>query len=336
MRVYVGRVLRVKTGGPISDPVPHNPNNNNPHTPKQPSQNQVVRAQCLDYFTQLRASLREQDIIFRFESSMEFGQGERALLDQLCLQMGFPRGAQDDLPAYLSGENPLVLDNFPELGFFRDIVYLFKALLAPSSDALPDLRPWRARDAALAWGYKADSGGFSVRGFGGKLKCAAFVKPEDLVNKGGFLTRLKGVFGLSKPRAPLSGADPSNLVGEKVETEDDVLHIKSLPTFDGRISPRQTELLLQYLTVPYLRIPLVLQFFACQEHIAALGCEQLQEVLDACLFEPGQWQAEYAKEVRTVCWCWLWCGLWVVGSKDARTCARTHAPPRPVVVSLPV
>jgi len=258
---------------------------------------QVVRSQCLDYFTQLRNSLREQDIIFRFESSMEFGQGERALLDQLCLQMGFPR---DDLASFLSGENPLVLDNFPELGFFRDIVYLFKALLAPSSESLPDLRPWRARDAALGWSYKADGGGFSVRGFGSKLKCAAFVKPEDLVNKGGFLTRLKGVFGLSKPRAPLSGADPSNLVGEKVETEDDVLHIKSLPTFEGRISPRQTELLLQYLTVPYLRIPLVLQFFACQEHIAALGCEQLQEVLDACLFEPGQWQADYAKEVPAV------------------------------------
>lgn len=254
--------------------------------------------QCLDYFTQLRNSLREQDIIFRFEASMEFGVGECALLDQLCLQMGFPR---DDLPAYLSGENPLVLDNFPELGFFRDIVYLFKALLAPSSESLPELRPWRARDAALSWAYKqADGGGLTVRGFGGKLKCAAFVKPEDLVNKGGFLTRLKGVFGLSKPRAPLSGADPSNLVGEKVETEDDVLHIKSLPTFENRISPRQTELLLQYLTVPYLRIPLVLQFFACQEHVAALGSEALQEVLDACLFEPGQWQAEHAKEVPAV------------------------------------
>lgn len=40
---------------------------------------------------------------------------------------------------------------------------------------------------------------------------------------------------------------------------DDVLHIRQLPTFDGRISARQCELLLQYLTVPYLRIPLVLQ-----------------------------------------------------------------------------
>jgi hypothetical protein len=31
----------------------------------------------------------------------------------------------------------------------------------------------------------------------------------------------------------------------------------SLPTFGGRLSARQAELLLSYLTVPYLRIPLV-------------------------------------------------------------------------------
>lgn len=43
-------------------------------------------------------------------------------------QMGFPR---DDLASYLSGATPLVLDNFPELGFFRDIVYLFKVKPKP-------------------------------------------------------------------------------------------------------------------------------------------------------------------------------------------------------------
>ena len=61
---------------------------------------------------------------------------------------------------------------------------------------------------------------------------------------------------------------------------EDVLHIRQLPDFDRRISPRSCELLLQYLTVPYLRIPLVLQFFAQQEHITALSCPELQEVSD--------------------------------------------------------
>lgn len=83
------------------------------------------------------------------------------------------------------------------------------------------------------------------------------------------------------------------------KTTDDVLHIRSLPTFDNRISPRNCELLLQYLTVPYLRIPLVLQFFARHEHVTALACNTLQEVLDSCLFEPGQWQADLSKAVPT-------------------------------------
>jgi hypothetical protein len=48
---------------------------------------QVVRSQCLDYFTQLRLSLKDENIIFRFESSLDFGVGEKALLDQLCLQV---------------------------------------------------------------------------------------------------------------------------------------------------------------------------------------------------------------------------------------------------------
>lgn len=35
-----------------------------------------------------------------------------------------------------------------------------------------------------------------------------------------------------------------------IKTEDDVLHVKELPHFNGRISPSQAELLVQYLTVP--------------------------------------------------------------------------------------
>ena len=46
--------------------------------------------------------------------------------------------------------------------------------------------------------------------------------------------------------------------GKQVETEDDVLHIQELPDFGGRIAKRDSELLVQYLLVPYLRIPLVI------------------------------------------------------------------------------
>ena len=40
------------------------------------------------------------------------------------------------------------------------------------------------------------------------------------------------------------------------------LHTRNLPDFDGALSQRDSELLLSYLTVPYLRLPLVVSFFA--------------------------------------------------------------------------
>ena len=53
------------------------------------------------------------------------------------------------------------------------------------------------------------------------------------------------------------------------------LHLRRLPDFDGRLRPHGIELLLQYLTVPYLRIPLVLDFFS-EDTIYALQSAKLQ------------------------------------------------------------
>lgn len=62
-----------------------------------------------------------------------------------------------------------------------------------------------------------------------------------------------------RPRALPSGANPGVLAGQECETEDDVLHLKTPPTFDNTLRAPDSELLLTLLTAPYLRIPLVLQ-----------------------------------------------------------------------------
>ncbi len=67
----------------------------------------------------------------------------------------------------------------------------------------------------------------------------------------------------------------------------------------GALRPPEAELLLSYLTVPYLRVPLLLRFFAQPSHIHALGSVRLQAALDAALFEPGLWQAEAKKALPT-------------------------------------
>lgn len=133
---------------------------------------------------------------------------------------------------------------------------------------------------------------------------------EATTNAGRVLKKLQAAFAGAKPRAPPSGADASHLCGEVVNGEDDVLHLRALPGNLGAtadevaleaaslagepppswaLPPRDVERLLCYLTVPYLRLPLVLRFFADPEKFKALRDVRLRQTLDAVLFEPGPW-----------------------------------------------
>jgi hypothetical protein len=275
----------------------------------------IVRTQVLDYFTQMQQVVPRDHVVFQFESSMQFGAAERDLLNQVCLQMAYPRSSEL-LPRYLSGEEAIFLDDYPELAFFRDLVFLFKALQAPTGDTLPEVRPWDAKDVVLRWSFDSKAkdgaaaaatpdvpnmplplarGQFAVHGFRRKLECTAYVKPGEVEEH----TQRKGLAALfhfrlfaktETPRCPPSGANPSILAGQRIDTEDDVLHIHTLPDFEGTLRAQDAEVLLQYLTVPYMRVPLVLNFFATAERIWALGKGSVQAVVDACLFEPGPWQ----------------------------------------------
>ena len=70
-----------------------------------------------------------------------------------------------------------------------------------------------------------------------------------------------------------------------------MLYVQKMPTFDGSLGAADAELVCSYLTAPYLRIPLLLQCFSAPARFAALGCVEMQRVLDAALFEPGAYVA---------------------------------------------
>ena len=53
------------------------------------------------------------------------------------------------------------------------------------------------------------------------------------------------------------------------------------------LGQRDAELILSFMTVPYLRIPLALSFFASNDRVHALQSTQLQDLLDGILFEGG-------------------------------------------------
>lgn len=90
--------------------------------------------------------------------------------------------------------------------------------------------------------------------------------------------------------------------------EDDVLHLESkeLPTFGHVLTPSDSERFIQFLTAPYIRIPLILDFFANGDptRLSALKTKSLQLIVDAALFEPGKWKpsdfTDFIEEVPVV------------------------------------
>jgi len=77
-------------------------------------------------------------------------------------------------------------------------------------------------------------------------------------------------------------------------TEDDVLHLdnKELPSFGNVLTPSDSERFITFLCAPYIRIPLILDFFANGDpgRLSALKTKTMQLIVDAALFEPGRWK----------------------------------------------
>ncbi len=275
-------------------------------------ENAACRAQVLDYLHHVEKLVKPDHMIFSFEKGQDCCNADVRFIDQLNLQMGFPRGKEE---MYITGELRGILDLYPEIGYFRDLVFMLKLVMLPSTDDLPELKPWTPTDAELTWkthpvtfegkepNRKRIPAYYSVRAFDKKLKCKLPTIPveeqhlQQVKRSRSAFSGILRFIGLStaKPRALPSQANPSIVLGERVDTEDDILHIRTMPDFSGTLGASDVELLLQYLTAPYVRIPLVLNFFATESRLRSLRSPDVQGLLDATLFEPGHWQEEILK-----------------------------------------
>lgn len=248
----------------------------------------TARTQVLDYFYDMKKLVPDSHMMFKFETSNEICAADKMFVDQLCLNLGFKRGQAIQ---YLTAINPVILDHYPEIAYFRDLVFMFKLVMVPTSDRLPELKQWEPEDFGLKWKIDDDIN-YKVKGFGMTLDCVQEKltgSPRNIPGEKSrldFFMRFVGM-GAKSPRSLPSQANPTIILGQRVETEDDVLHIRELPNFDNTLGARDCELLLQYLTAPYIRIPLLLNFFSVEGRLQALRSSDLQEVLDAALFEPG-------------------------------------------------
>eukprot|EP01060_Flectonema_neradi_P006280 TRINITY_DN1420_c0_g1_i1.p1 TRINITY_DN1420_c0_g1~~TRINITY_DN1420_c0_g1_i1.p1 ORF type:complete len:4698 (+),score=1051.93 TRINITY_DN1420_c0_g1_i1:123-14216(+) len=240
----------------------------------------VARAGVIDYFENL--NILPDHILFKWEDTMKRDLGSSRLTQQIAQHNAFPLHS---IPQYLVGDSDshyLIIKNFPEFSCYRDICFYFKYMMSTVPNAFPSQNQYTQYDALLEWRF-VPCVGYQVSSFRKMLSCKA-----------------------KKTRWPSFAAASRFTFPVEAHCEDDILHIKSLPTFEDVLSQRESELLLSYLTVPYLRIPLVLNFFATDDRVSALRSDTIKRVLDSVLFEPSKFLPQHLegmapKQVPTEC-----------------------------------
>ena len=112
-------------------------------------------------------------------------------------EIGFP---VCNMPAYLSGEKREILLNYPELVYYRDVVFMFKFMMTPTNAALPEIRTWMQTDADLQWKYNSEKNEYEVRG----LRPGAVVRATHRPGRGeGERTAHTHTHPLATPHASL-------------------------------------------------------------------------------------------------------------------------------------
>ncbi|CAJ1390236.1 unnamed protein product [Effrenium voratum] len=236
----------------------------------------VARARTLAYFQEVEQEAREQGAkmkhIFQWERDgwvMEFpDQGAEALCGKMAKSLYKRRTTLID---------SYVESYFPEFTAYRDVCMWWKFYLC-TDPMVFRFQALEFSDGHLQW--KIDTHPrwrkrcYMVKSFGqGNRATLLFQKMEKPA---------------MKEHRFQSEALPSNLAGQSIWSEDDVLHVHTMPSFEDRLGQADSELLLSYLTVPYLRLPLCLGFFSSEDRVHALSQSRLRDVLQAVVFEPGR------------------------------------------------
>lgn len=247
---------------------------------------------ALDYFGPLATKAKP---LFDWSNTFFDAKDQCLFGNELAVEYGL----RPELAAeYLAGKRQDLLNLAPALMHFRDAHAMLRILLV--ADGLFSEPRRSAADAAPVFFWDQKRSCLIVSVFGRDLAGLSDSALDRALGKNrGFFDSLPKNFsifsgsrrgGVEDADIRASLADPSLLLGSPVTNEADVLHIGALPSFNDALSARDSELVLQYLTAPYCRIPLLLQFFSGPSRFAALGCAELQSVLDAAFFEPGQLQ----------------------------------------------
>jgi len=237
-----------------------------------------TRTRVLDYFGAQKALAA----IWMWERSQGLELETARFIQRIARDLAWPSDAKHTVD-YMTDPSALMMKNFPEFRCFRDVVFYCKFFLNPDKLAFPPRTEWVQRSAELRFIFQ--NGRFFMIAFQQNPQSPPLIA-QPLARDGA---------APPEHRFPDLGAPSYYTRPVQAHGEDDILHIIDLPDFgedatasSGRaLGQHDAELLLSYLTVPYLRIPLIAAFFATDDRIHALAMLKLQKLLDAALFQPG-------------------------------------------------
>lgn len=172
----------------------------------------------------------------------------------------------DDDLAYLQSAWP----SLPELAQYRDTWLLFCLMMNPTNIAPPadKGKAFTYTDVVPQWSRECDKSGKFA-----EMQVRLCAKSYNKCN-----------FDIAN--AFVSPAAIEKYTRKRDTTEEDILHLPSLPTFDV-LNEQESELLFSYLIVPHIAAPLVLRFFA-DGRAGFLVKHELCALLESVLFEPRE------------------------------------------------
>lgn len=268
-----------------------------------------IRSQMLEYLESLPRVCRNTIFELRQPDKIEIKKYSATVtfLKKFLERCGYPLIPRDHpnpppeieaLMNWLCSERTELASEHPEFLWLRDMAALFKFLATMETREAEQVRKRLPVNEYQFWKLNTEDEG-GRRGFGwGRMSNGVDPLIWEAVNFRGqdFNTADIVITGFGDRELVFgegsvvqSPADVSKLINIPMPTEDDILHADKLPTFGDTLSHEEAQVLLSYLTVDYVRIPLVVSFFASHDRVTYLFNAQLRSLLRAVLFEPGPW-----------------------------------------------
>lgn len=244
----------------------------------------VARTAVLDYFSSPQQRMLSKIFTWEDHHQVRLSKNTAKYLRNICRELAMDTANPSQLLVN-QGTKMRLQYFYPELTAYQTITFYFKWFLNPDLGEHRNRMSTTPDNCQLRWSWNTALMHYDVRV--GRDQAPVRCKPMPKSDSRG------DPLPAPTHRYPSTATPGFYLPKPVVRTEDDVIYRPHLPGFaepggSDILGQRDSELLLSYLTVPYLRLPLVLTFFSTEDRVHKLESIKLRDILDSVLFEPGR------------------------------------------------